>query len=174
MAVVNHIPTLPGFKVPAIMPSFHGVAPELTTPAFKDKIYVAPRKDVKEGKAKLVWTMHRSGGHVKICIIHVLVPSQTIPVAVGHELVAAAWNRLLRRLIAAVTPHPQPSPPYDHFLPSFFLVSPPVDAKTVEPSPSPAPHRHHRAPPPPAVTLSPERPPSPSPSPSSTADQQGP
>ncbi|KAI6707671.1 hypothetical protein NL676_010633 [Syzygium grande] len=96
MAVVNHIPTLPGFKVPAIMPSFHGVAPELTTPAFEEKIYVAPGKDVKEGKAKLVWTVHRSGGHVKICIIHILVPSRTIPMGgLGAQIPASLANEII-------------------------------------------------------------------------------
>ncbi|XP_056160365.1 U-box domain-containing protein 33-like isoform X2 [Syzygium oleosum] len=96
MAVVNHIPTLPGFRIPAIMPCFHGVAPELTTPAFEDKIYVAPGKDVKEGKVKLVWTVHRSGGHVKICIIHVLVPSQTIPMrGLGAQIPASSANEIM-------------------------------------------------------------------------------
>ncbi|XP_039172029.1 U-box domain-containing protein 33 [Eucalyptus grandis] len=90
--------TLPEFGVPAVMPSFRRVAPELVTLDFEDVIYVAAGKDVKEGKAKLVWTVHQSRGNVKICIIHVLVPSKTIPMGgLGAEIPANSANEILLR-----------------------------------------------------------------------------
>ncbi|XP_039164252.1 U-box domain-containing protein 33 [Eucalyptus grandis] len=80
------------------MPSFCRVAPELVTPDFEDVIYVAAGKDVKEGKAKLVWTVNQSRGNVKICIIHVLVPSKTIPMGgLGAEIPANLANEILLR-----------------------------------------------------------------------------
>ncbi|KAF8027065.1 hypothetical protein BT93_E0090 [Corymbia citriodora subsp. variegata] len=98
MAVVDRIITLPEFGIPAMMPSFHRFAPELVMPVFEEVIYVAAGKDVKEGKAKLVWTVHRSGGNVKICIIHVLVPSKTIPMGgLGAEIPANMANEILLR-----------------------------------------------------------------------------
>ncbi|KAL3737636.1 hypothetical protein ACJRO7_019209 [Eucalyptus globulus] len=98
MAVVDRIVTLPEFRVPAVMPSFCRVAPELVTPDFEDVIYVAAGKDVKKGKAKLVWTVHQSRGNVKICIIHVLVPSKTIPMGgLGAEIPANLANEILLR-----------------------------------------------------------------------------
>ncbi|KAL3730514.1 hypothetical protein ACJRO7_027516 [Eucalyptus globulus] len=90
--------TLPEFGVPAVMPSFRRVAPELVTLDFEDVIYVAAGKDVKEGKAKLVWTVHQPRGNVKICIIHVLVPSKTIPMGgLGAEIPANSANEILLR-----------------------------------------------------------------------------
>ncbi|KAL3737642.1 hypothetical protein ACJRO7_019215 [Eucalyptus globulus] len=80
------------------MPSFCRVAPELVTPDFEDVIYVAAGKDVKEGKAKLVWIVHQSRGNVKICIIHVLVPSKTIPMGgLGAEIPVNSANEILLR-----------------------------------------------------------------------------
>ncbi|KAK3428640.1 hypothetical protein EUGRSUZ_E00133 [Eucalyptus grandis] len=80
------------------MPSFCRVAPELVTPDFEDVIYVAAGKDVKEGKAKLVWTVNQSRGNVKICIIHVLVPSKTIPMGgLGAEIPVNSANEILLR-----------------------------------------------------------------------------
>ncbi|XP_030440838.2 U-box domain-containing protein 33-like [Syzygium oleosum] len=96
MAMVDRIITLPELGVPAIMPSFRRIAPELATPVFEDKIYIAAGKDVKEGKAKIVWTVHQSGGNVKICIIHVLVPSQTIPMrGLGAGMPANSANEIM-------------------------------------------------------------------------------
>ncbi|XP_030474345.1 U-box domain-containing protein 33-like [Syzygium oleosum] len=98
MAVVDRMITLPEFGIPAMMPSFRRVAPELAMPVFKDMIYVAAGKDVKEGIAKLVWTVRQSRGKVKICIIHVLVPSQTIPMGgLGAGMPANSANEILLR-----------------------------------------------------------------------------
>ncbi|XP_056160543.1 U-box domain-containing protein 33-like isoform X2 [Syzygium oleosum] len=98
MAMVDRIITLPEFGVPAIMPSFRRIAPELATPVFEDKIYIAAGKDVKEGKAKIVWMVHQSGGNVKICIIHILVPSQTIPMGgLGAGMPANSANEIMLR-----------------------------------------------------------------------------
>ncbi|XP_048132660.1 U-box domain-containing protein 33-like [Rhodamnia argentea] len=98
MAVVDRIITLPEFRVPTAMPSFRGVAPELATPVFEDKIYVAVGKDEKEGIAKLVYAKQQSGGNVKICIIYVLVPSQTIPMGVlGAEMPANSASEVMLR-----------------------------------------------------------------------------
>ncbi|KAF8027066.1 hypothetical protein BT93_E0091 [Corymbia citriodora subsp. variegata] len=81
-----------------MMPSFQRVAPELATPVFEDMIYVAAGKDVEEGKAKLAWTVHQTRGNVKICIIHVLVPSKTIPMGgLGVEFRANSANEIMLR-----------------------------------------------------------------------------
>ncbi|KAI3441789.1 Protein kinase domain-containing protein [Psidium guajava] len=67
-------------------------------PVFEDKIYVAVGKDEKEGIAKLVYAMHQSGGNVKICIIYVLVPSQTIPMGgLGAEIPANSASEMRLR-----------------------------------------------------------------------------
>ncbi|XP_039156343.1 U-box domain-containing protein 33-like [Eucalyptus grandis] len=96
IAVVDRIVTLPEFRVPAVMPSFHRVASELVTPDFEDVIYVAAGKDVKEGEVKLVWTVQQSRGNVKICIIHVLVLSKTIPMGgLGAEIPTNLANEIL-------------------------------------------------------------------------------
>lgn len=44
----------------------------------EDTIYVAVGKDVKESKSLLIWAIQNSGGK-KICILHVHVPAQMIP-----------------------------------------------------------------------------------------------
>ena len=44
----------------------------------EDIVYVAVGKDVKESKSTLVWALQNSGGK-KICIVHVHVPAQMIP-----------------------------------------------------------------------------------------------
>ncbi|KAK3428637.1 hypothetical protein EUGRSUZ_E00129 [Eucalyptus grandis] len=67
-------------------------------PGFEGVIYVAAGKDVKEGKAKVVWTVRQSRGNVKICIIYVLVPSKTIPMGgLGAEIPANSANEILLR-----------------------------------------------------------------------------
>ncbi|KAL3737640.1 hypothetical protein ACJRO7_019213 [Eucalyptus globulus] len=67
-------------------------------PGFEGVIYVAAGKDVEEGKAKVVWTVRQSRGNVKICIIHVLVPSKTIPMGgLGAEILANSANEILLR-----------------------------------------------------------------------------
>ncbi|KAF8027068.1 hypothetical protein BT93_E0093 [Corymbia citriodora subsp. variegata] len=98
MAVVDRIIALPEFGIPAVMPSYHRVVPEVATLVFEDVIYVAAGKDVKEGKAKLAWTVQQSRGNVKICIIHVLVPSKTIPMGgLGAEIPANSANEIMLR-----------------------------------------------------------------------------
>ncbi|KAL3737633.1 hypothetical protein ACJRO7_019206 [Eucalyptus globulus] len=95
MAVVDLVPQ---FRVPAIMPSARGVASESTNPVSEDKIYVIVGKDMKESTSRLVWTVRQSKGNFKICIVHVLVPSRTIPIgALGVGFLAPAANeRVLR------------------------------------------------------------------------------
>lgn len=44
----------------------------------EDTVYVAVGKDVKESKSLLIWAIQNSGGK-KICILHVHVPAQMIP-----------------------------------------------------------------------------------------------
>lgn len=46
----------------------------------EDTIHVAVGKDVKESKSLLIWAIQNSGGK-KICILHVHVPAQMIPLS---------------------------------------------------------------------------------------------
>ncbi|KAF8010065.1 hypothetical protein BT93_J0896 [Corymbia citriodora subsp. variegata] len=97
MTVVDRI-RVPELRVPVIMPSARGVASELAKKVSKDKIYVAVGKDVKESKSKLVWTVRQSEGNFKVCIIHVLVPSQRIPMeGLGVGLPASSVNKKVLR-----------------------------------------------------------------------------
>ncbi|XP_010055122.2 U-box domain-containing protein 33 [Eucalyptus grandis] len=97
MAVVDRMTRFPEFGVPSITPSIRGVTSEPATPVFHDKIYVAVREDVRENRVKLVWTVHQLGGSVNICIVHVLVPSQRIPMKLGGEMPASTANEKVLR-----------------------------------------------------------------------------
>ncbi|KAM6601120.1 hypothetical protein CsatA_020729 [Cannabis sativa] len=62
-----------------VMSSSEGeIVPEPTERVTEDTIYVAVGKYVKESKSVLVWALQNSGGK-KICILHVHVPAQMIP-----------------------------------------------------------------------------------------------
>ncbi|KAF8027063.1 hypothetical protein BT93_E0088 [Corymbia citriodora subsp. variegata] len=69
----------------------------MATLVIEDKLYVAVGKDVKESKLNLVWTARQSGANVKICIIHVLVPSQRIPGGLGVGIPARSANEKILR-----------------------------------------------------------------------------
>ncbi|KAI6707646.1 hypothetical protein NL676_010608 [Syzygium grande] len=98
MAVLDRMVGFPEFRVPAIVPNVRGFASEPATPVFEDKVYVAVGKDSRENRAKLVWTVHQSGGNVKICIVHVLVPSQRIPMGgLGAGIPASSVNEIVLR-----------------------------------------------------------------------------
>ncbi|KAI4364727.1 hypothetical protein MLD38_020781 [Melastoma candidum] len=61
----------------------------------EEKLYVAVGKDVQESKSTLIWAVHNSGGK-KICLLHVLFPSPTIPM-MGAEVPATdATTRVVR------------------------------------------------------------------------------
>ena len=49
-------------------------------PGVEDTIFVAVGKDVKESKSALIWAIQNSGGK-KICLLHVHVPAQMIPMS---------------------------------------------------------------------------------------------
>ncbi|KAK4379260.1 hypothetical protein RND71_001122 [Anisodus tanguticus] len=50
-----------------------------------DVMYVAVGKELKETERALIWALHKSGGR-KICILHVHVPAQKIPMKFCHGL----------------------------------------------------------------------------------------
>ncbi|XP_042509789.1 U-box domain-containing protein 33-like isoform X2 [Macadamia integrifolia] len=57
----------------------------------ENKIFVAVGKEVKEGKSTLSWALKNSGG-MKICILHVHVPAQMIPM-LGGKFPANTLNK---------------------------------------------------------------------------------
>ncbi|KAI4369880.1 hypothetical protein MLD38_018277 [Melastoma candidum] len=54
----------------------------------EEKLYVAVGKEVKESRSALVWAVQNSEGK-RICLLHVLVPSATIPM-MGAEVPASS------------------------------------------------------------------------------------
>ncbi|KAI4378006.1 hypothetical protein MLD38_015553 [Melastoma candidum] len=61
----------------------------------EEMLYVAVGKDVKESKSTLIWAVHNSGGK-KICLLHVLVPSPTIPMMGAEVPVTNATTQVVR------------------------------------------------------------------------------
>ena len=51
----------------------------------EDTLFVAVGKDVKESKSSLIWALQNSGGK-KICLLHVHVPAQMIPLSESADL----------------------------------------------------------------------------------------
>ncbi|PON92089.1 GPCR kinase [Trema orientale] len=83
MAVVSPVPAVTQRvgrirypDISAVMASGDGEIVE--EPIIEDIIYVAVGKDVKENKSVLLWALQNSGGK-KICVLHVHVPAQMIP-----------------------------------------------------------------------------------------------
>lgn len=92
MAVVSPVPSISQHVDRIKYPDFsdimsnHGeIIEEPVTQVVEDIIYVAVGKDVKESKSTLVWALHNSGGK-KICIIHVHVPAQMIPLSKSKNI----------------------------------------------------------------------------------------
>ncbi|KAJ8470492.1 hypothetical protein OPV22_024835 [Ensete ventricosum] len=49
----------------------------------EEEVYVAVVKDVKEGKANLLWLLHNTPEDKKVVVVHVHRPAQRIPTALG-------------------------------------------------------------------------------------------
>ncbi|GAV81731.1 Pkinase domain-containing protein/U-box domain-containing protein [Cephalotus follicularis] len=84
MALVSPVPTI---KLPVgpirygeirVMASTREIVEEPVAQVIEEKMYVALGKEVKENRSILIWALHNSGGK-RICIIHVHVPAQMIP-----------------------------------------------------------------------------------------------
>ncbi|KAF3441506.1 hypothetical protein FNV43_RR15420 [Rhamnella rubrinervis] len=71
-----------------IMSTRGEIVEEPTAKVVEDIIHVAVGKDVKESKSTLVWALQNSGGK-RICIVHVHVPAQMIPL-MGTKFPASA------------------------------------------------------------------------------------
>jgi len=69
-----------GIRVAGNMESGREIVEEPVARVIEDKIFVAVGKSVKECKLMLLWALQNSGGK-RICIIHVLQPSQMIPLS---------------------------------------------------------------------------------------------
>jgi len=69
-----------GIRVAGNMESGREIVEEPVARVIEDKIFVAVGKSVKECKLMLFWALQNSGGK-RICIIHVLQPSQMIPLS---------------------------------------------------------------------------------------------
>ncbi|EXB30880.1 U-box domain-containing protein 33 [Morus notabilis] len=78
-AVTQHIGRITYHDISGLMAGSGGeIVEEPTERLVENTIYVAIGKDVKESKSTLVWALQNSGGK-KICILHVHVPAQMIP-----------------------------------------------------------------------------------------------
>lgn len=75
-----------------IMSSKVEIVEEPITRVIEDIIHVAVGKDVKESKSTLVWAIQNSGGK-KICVGHVHVPAQMIPLSKSATYLTTQLHR---------------------------------------------------------------------------------
>ncbi|XP_047155092.1 U-box domain-containing protein 33-like isoform X1 [Vigna umbellata] len=85
---INRTSKLRDVGVPGIMTSRSEIVSEPSPSMVDDTLYVAVAKDVKDSKLNLIWAIQNSGGR-RICILHVHVPSPTIPM-MGAKFPASA------------------------------------------------------------------------------------